>query len=287
MKKIILSIIICITLMSIKNVSAIEKEINNYTNNNGVLISKENYEKIKDIMTQNQIDELDESIYSLIDQSEKIISYKDTFIETTTFNDNMQLSFNRELSAEEYQEISTKELSSYVVSDNHYTTYKHISLIVRYDSGKYIFNLTNQWLLEPATESYDVLGLRWSGSVTKNNSDAKGNQEYYNPTGTIDENIPYSYTSTNFKFFSNGLGLSQNLKDGPYKYNNSIEIYVTCTGIVNLYGTYQHAQSDVTLAQSKSYSLSSSGLGGVLYYSDSSIRNKYDNTGGLSVSFTC
>ena len=51
------------------------------------------------------------------------------------------------------------------------------------------------------------------------------------------------------------------------------------------YVTYQHATSALTLANSKSYTFSSSGLGGVLYYSNSTIRNKYDGMQGLSMNY--
>ena len=51
------------------------------------------------------------------------------------------------------------------------------------------------------------------------------------------------------------------------------------------YVTYQQASSALTLANSKSYTFSSSGLGGVLYYSNSTIRNKYDGMQGLSMNY--
>ena len=48
------------------------------------------------------------------------------------------------------------------------------------------------------------------------------------------------------------------------------------------YGTYQHATSDVTLSQSKNYSISSSGLGGVLAFANSVI-GYYDGMQGVDI----
>ena len=60
-----------------------------------------------------------------------------------------------------------------------------------------------------------------------------------------------------------------------YDFNSSVGEY--------MYGTYQHARNSNanTLAISKSYSFSSSGLGGVLYFSNSTYRNYYDGMTGV------
>lgn len=51
-----------------------------------------------------------------------------------------------------------------------------------------------------------------------------------------------------------------------------------------VYGTYQHATSDLTLSQSQNYTFSSSGLGGVLKFANS-VSSKYDGMKGVSA--TC
>lgn len=47
----------------------------------------------------------------------------------------------------------------------------------------------------------------------------------------------------------------------------------------------EHAQSPVTLSESKSYSFGD-GLGSVLVFSNSSIGNKYDGMKGVSLAYT-
>ena len=51
----------------------------------------------------------------------------------------------------------------------------------------------------------------------------------------------------------------------------------------HVFTTYQHAQSSLTRDQSKSYTLSPGGLGDVLYYSNTTIRNKYDDMSGIEL----
>lgn len=51
-----------------------------------------------------------------------------------------------------------------------------------------------------------------------------------------------------------------------------------------VYGTYQHATSDLTLSQSQNYTFSSSGLGSVLKFANS-VSSKYDGMKGVSA--TC
>ena len=50
----------------------------------------------------------------------------------------------------------------------------------------------------------------------------------------------------------------------------------TVSGSGRVYASYQHAKSSVSQADSKSFSISSSGLGNVFYFSSLNIRNKYD-----------
>ena len=52
---------------------------------------------------------------------------------------------------------------------------------------------------------------------------------------------------------------------------------------LTVYVTYQHSVDDITLHTSQRYSLSASGMGGVLMFNSSSDANHFDNTPGLCV----
>ena len=288
MKKIIILIIMLIFSTSKVNAQTIQNYIDDngyYLNQQNITISKNNYDKIKEILTADEIEMIDERFYSVINESNNILAIKSAVLESkyyTIGNDRFLIEENI-LTQNEYNKVSTLEY------DVHDTDYKHIKLMAEEKSnGKIRFYIQNSWLLSPSNKSFDVLGLRWEGSVTKDVSTSGGLQDYKEfYTQVNPPTIKYASTSNNIQHFSNGMGLSQNLVDDASYFVNVMSIEVNCSGQVNLYGTYQHAQGTLTLAQSKSYTLSSNGLGKVLYYSNSTIRNTYDNTAGLSVSFTC
>lgn len=86
---------------------------------------------------------------------------------------------------------------------------------------------------------------------------------------------------------SNGVGLSQNLVDDTsiISMTNTLRVWGTITNTRNYFvnSTFQHAQSDVTFAQSQNYQFSTNGLGGVLSFNNG-IGSKYDAMTGLSFS---
>ena len=78
---------------------------------------------------------------------------------------------------------------------------------------------------------------------------------------------------------SNGFGASIKL---PSSGTNIVvsQTYSVYTG-GTVYASYQHAKSTVTLSQSLDFTISGGGLGEVFYFSNSSIRSKYDGMGGV------
>ena len=80
-----------------------------------------------------------------------------------------------------------------------------------------------------------------------------------------------------------------NLKDGSNitSYTMSINASLTGTNLSYGHGTvyvsYQHAKVDLTRAQSMSYTLSGTGLGGVIQFSSSGLTSSYDGMSGISV----
>ena len=115
-----------------------------------------------------------------------------------------------------------------------------------------------------------------------------GEQVYY--VGNNSTSINYNTNSAGYKGMSNGAGISMNLKDDTnitsflmtQVADMQISDYNYTTA--HVFATYQHAQSSLTRAQSMSYTLQAGGLGDVLYYSNTSIRNKYDDMAGIMLS---
>ena len=122
-----------------------------------------------------------------------------------------------------------------------------------------------KWINLPTVRSYDLIGVYFRNTSLENN----GVITYVN-------NSPAS----EIKRTNNGFGVSVKLPTG----NNAISVTqiftVKKTGTV--YASYQHAVTNMTLAQSKSYTLSNAGLGNVIYYSPWSLANNYDGMGGVT-----
>ena len=82
---------------------------------------------------------------------------------------------------------------------------------------------------------------------------------------------------------SNGFGISMNLVDAGSIFECSITATVTATTEwATMYGSYQHAATDVTLAQSKSYVISHNGYGKVINFA-TAVQNYYDGMQGVSI----
>ena len=145
---------------------------------------------------------------------------------------------------------------------------KTISIV---KNGSYI-TLLAKWKSIPSVFSYDVIAVRLSG-VTLNGSFTF--KQVYKSGGTY-----YTIYNGNNQTFSNGFGSSALLHSGTDQ-QYSLTFKVTGTGTV--YGSYQHATSTVTLNQSKNYTISSSGLGGVINFA-SSVIGYYDGTPGVDLS---
>ena len=181
-------------------------------------------------------------------------------------------SYTSEITQDEYDNI--KEISLF--STYHETEYKKI--LIEDIAGEIFMQV--DWKKNPAVRSYDVIALRGVG-VTFDYDSINGNQQY-----TINGNmskINYDSTTENVKLFSNGFGISMNLVNGASNYSLSLNInYFKDINNATIYGSYQHAQRNITLSQSQNYDISATGLGGVIDFSNS-VRSYFDGMGGVSI----
>lgn len=125
-----------------------------------------------------------------------------------------------------------------------------------------------EWFSNPNVRSYDVIGAYLDG-VTLLTSPST---YLTSSSGTI--------SSSEIVNQANGFGVSVKLPSGStgivlYQY------YDTGTS-GTIYASYQHAKSTISLANSKLYTVSRSGYGGVFLF-NSSIRSKYDGMGGVDI----
>ena len=128
--------------------------------------------------------------------------------------------------------------------------------------------LNTTWNTNPTIKSWDVTGVRVSGTTINSINTVK-----VSGTG-------YYTTYSNPQIFTNGFGYSVPLPNA----NNlkvSFSFYATLGGSV--YGSYQHAMSNTTEAISKLYTISSGGYGSVFSFYGSAV-GIYDGTGGVNIS---
>lgn len=184
-----------------------------------------------------------------------------------------------EVSKEEATEAAENNISP--IATYHTTSYKNIQISsTPIATNKYLVDITTDWLITPRVKSYDVIAMRVDDAIIKSGSQ-NGIQMYNNSStsGSVD----YSYQGTNMVLSSNGFGISMNLVDAASGFTCQIEAVVTATTKwATVYGSYQHAMTAVTLAKSKSYTISHNGYGKVINFA-TAVQNDYDNMQGVSI----
>ncbi len=242
------------------------------------------YEVLENYISKKQIDLMsDETIDILL--TNDIQSLDTVLVVTTYYSNNITLPeiVKREViydySASDLENDCECELVARIQGTCE-TEYKVLTLSVFKDGNEINFLMINEWKKMPVYKSFDVIALRWTGGFSLTNY--AGNQDTNGNSGNID----YTRTSSNFKTASSGIGLSQNLVDSATEIYQDMLAVGTCTTGGTVYGTYQHAQANITLATSKSYTFHQNGMGGVLNFTGNAV-GVYDDTPGLHLNYTC
>ena len=164
---------------------------------------------------------------------------------------------NGEIGYNVYEEIQAKGL----INEDGVRSLK----IAKNCTSDCLIAVTLTWKGNPNVKSYDVIGTYLDGTSLSNTPTTKiGNTSY-----------------TDIKKFNNGFGVSVLLP----KYNNAPVISQTFRVAKGgtVYATCQHAAKNISLADSKNYTLSKTGYGGVFKFSGIA-STVYDNFGGVSIS---
>ena len=154
---------------------------------------------------------------------------------------------------------------------------KEVAIYYVREGGKYAIHVSNTWKSNPKYHSFDILGARWDNFKQISNYSVSGTQ-----TPLSGSSIEYNETSSgdHIKKFNYGSGLSQNLIDNVTPLINFMKIKSEDGSDfgTNVYGTYQHASKNISLTNSKSYTVDSTGLGGVIKHNYS---KSYDGMQGV------
>lgn len=233
--------------------------------------------------------------------------YSDAYIQTMTNEDYgnfkaKNININNLVKSEKYYKTEIDHLNNVVtnteVTENEFnnynpniqtlsvsnfveTQYKKLSLTLSDNHNGYgeIF-VGLLWKMIPSTRAFDVIAVRYVGM-----SDVDGTQYGRQIWGTNGNYtyVNYGWNGTNINRQDNGFGISMNItNDSTINYlENYMGSSVKFNGNFQWAGaSYQHATSNTTLAQSKSYTLAEDGKNGVILFTGN-IGSKYDNMPGV------
>ena len=260
----------------------ISDDISYITNQNGVRISMTDYNLLTNIYSDAYIQTMTNEDYenfkakniniNNLVKSEKyyktVIDHLNNVVTNTEVTENEFNNYN--------PNVQTLSVSNFVE-----TQYKKLSLTLSDNHNGYgdIF-VGLLWKMIPSTRSFDVIAVRYVGMTDVDGTQigrqiwgTNGNYTYVN----------YGWNGTNINRQDNGFGISMNItNDSTINYlENYIESAVEFTGNFQWAGaSYQHATSNTTLAQSKSYTLAEDGKNGVILFTGN-IGEKYDNMPGV------
>ena len=260
----------------------ISDDITYITNQNGVRISITDYNLLTNIYSDAYIQTMTSEGYenfkakniniNNLVKSEKYykteIDHLNNVVTNTEVTENEFNNYN--------PNIQTLSVSNFVE-----TQYKKLSLTLSDNHNGYgdIF-VGLLWKMIPSTRAFDVIAVRYVGMTDVDGTQwgkqiwgTNGNYTYVN----------YGWNGTNINRQDNGFGISMNItNDSTINYlENYIGSAVQFTGNFQWAGaSYQHATSNTTLAQSKSYTLAENGKNGVILFTGN-IGEKYDNMPGV------
>ena len=268
-----------------------------YTNYNGVDFTKEQYDRLMEYYSEDEIDimqpefaePLFENLYDFTVEQQSI--YVQT-LESVDEDGNVITTEKETVLTEEQAKYMDKlEVDAFPAisresSQTHETASKIITLKFNSFGGSTRgIVLSCSWKKLPVTRSYDIMAIAPSNSIHFNTPSAFSASQVTDAGTTR-----YSMNSSGVNIDSKGIGISMNLYNDATK---SIVCTMECVLASTVepfvvYGTYQHCQSDISQSDSKKYSIevSSANMGGILKFSNSSIASKYDNTQGLKISGT-
>ena len=260
----------------------ISDDISYITNQNGVRISMTDYNLLTNIYSNAYIQTMTSEGYenfkakniniNNLVKSEKyyktVIDHLNNVVTNTEVTENEFNNYN--------PNIQTLSVSNFVE-----TQYKKLSLTLSDNHNGYgdIF-VGLLWKMIPSTRAFDVIAVRYVGM-----SDVDGTQwgrQIWGTNGNYSY-VEYGWNGTNINRQDNGFGISMNItNDSTINYlENYIGSAVQFTGNFQWAGaSYQHATSNTTLAQSKSYTLAENGKNGVILFTGN-IGEKYDNMPGV------
>lgn len=250
-----------------------------FVNNVSAAITEEEYAELREIFSEARLSIMTEEEKEELVNGDLSVSSK-LYEVTKTINDTYIYS---ELDPDLYDTLMENYMNGVSTQAAYLeTSYKKIQIIDNYiGNNSHMVMVYTQWLVTPATKSYDVTAMRINGGYVIDGTQ-DGTQTYWKD-GSYGH-VSYSANGTNIRKANNGFGISMNLVDGASYFETDISANVIATSDdAEAFGTYQHALVDVSLNQSQSYTISHNGYGKVVNFTNS-VYGYYDGMAGVSIS---
>lgn len=215
-----------------------------FTNNNGVTFTEKEYNLISNLYYEGYQNIMELSDYEDIFKEKNIV---DTNVTTKVYEQKTQIA---------------------PFSSAHETTGKILEISKACPTNCVIV-IKTKWKSMPKVRSYDVIGARFINTNIIGGSNT-----------VIDKDGSKISSNDETKSLYNGFGASIKLPTGGSSLIISQTFRVSTGGTV--YGSYQHATRTISLANSRNYSISSNGLGGVFSFNDG-YNSYYDAMGGVDI----
>ena len=231
-----------LALLSILFIGKVNAEEIYYTNSNGVNLTKHEYNVLSEF-------------------------YWDGYQKNMS-NEELEFVKNRGLFENEIKTVEIKDnpIALYGVAE-HTTSYKSLKLTVSCESDCLVA-VSLQWLKLPKIRSYDILGFYLENANVIIDTDV-----------IVDTNFGRTYHSID-KRSSTGIGTSFKIPTAVEYLNISQNLIVEKGGIAR--ASYQHASKTISEANSKKYTFSKTGVGGVFNFG-SGIQSYYDCMNGVKL----
>lgn len=284
---------------------ASSNEEKNFTTSEGVVISRDNYDKLREKFSAETIDILKgEHINKILDGNEEIIdneikyilvdSYKSPLGTITTKErivdpKNIDSEIKKIKNKNSFSLLSNSNLFNCTIHGPEYSTaMKKMSIysIKSSSSTEKQANMKCTWLTIPKIRSYDIIAIRFGqvnglSIIHCNNTNGKQIWDNHTINYLANGNNTTIKTGNADKGYG-GIGIAMNIKD-EVKKKLSMELNVvyniTSNKAYKVFGTYQHATSNV---DKPSYKFSPSGMGEVISFDNKNVAVKYDNTSSVS-----
>lgn len=229
------------------NTYALETKI--YRNKNEVKLMKKEYNFVNDFYGTSYFQNMTKEDYEWLAE----LNIENNMVTINTVYDN-----NLSIS---------KRFSTY---DSQYkTSNKRLSIAKSCDSKKCTILTNLTWLTNPNVRSNDVIGARFDGTSLYTNT----------ITTKISSSDGTTYYS-NTKTLSNGIGTSVKLPNEATNIVAEQKFFTNLGG--KIYASYQHATSNISLANSYYYTISSNGYGKVFNFFGHAT-GVYDGMNGVDI----